>query len=379
MKKLLLFTISIGLAFSLIAQKDKIDYVKDFDFLYKTIVNNSVNFKLYCEETGLDSTQLYNSLKVEITADNSMKKFAEVSEKLFNASADMHNGFVSPWFVKSTLKDLPQDEKEQTLILIDTNYLSVSRENYNSFKHARKASTSNINELSGIYYDGEYFLSHDFKIDGQKFSRGTKILAINGIPTYQFYQNNRNNWFPFYDQKNKQFYARSLFNSIFFKQNEYKLTFESENGNQQIITINKDTEITKKWENAVFIAMINKLKYFRKTKTLYIRYKSFAIFCEFIDELEKYKEKDIQRVIVDVRGNGGGSDLNWLKFLSMLKPTYKINNSPKSVAFEQSVVNKFLSSGDIVDSLSDEKVDVYQNDVLEYIHPTKRKNRRAGR
>ncbi len=378
MRKLLIIINFIAISITAFTQNQAINYVKDFNFLYKTIVRNSVTFKIYCEESGLDSVKLYNSLRKDLSANNSMEKFAEVSHKLFNASADMHNGFISPGFVKNTIKDLPQDEKEQTFLLVDTNYLSVSKEKYNSYKNARKASLNNINKLYSFYFDGEYFLTRDFKIDGQKFSRGTKISAINGIPTNQFYQKNRNNWFPFYDQKNKQFYARSLFNSIASKQNEYKLTFESENGDQQTITINKDTEITKKWKNVLYVAMTNQLKYFRKSKTLYVRYKTFAAFGDFINELEKYKEKEIQRVIVDVRGNGGGSDLQWLKFLSMLKPTYKINKSPKSVAFKQSVVNKFLSSNDIFDSLANEKVNIYHNDILEYIHPTKEKIEELG-
>jgi hypothetical protein len=120
MKRLIVLISFITISFASNAQDQSINYLKDFDFLYKTIVNNSVSFKIYCEEAGLDSVQIYHSLRKDLEQKNSMETFAVVAQKLFNVSADLHNGFVSKSFFENTYSNLSNKEQNALLNYVDT-------------------------------------------------------------------------------------------------------------------------------------------------------------------------------------------------------------------------------------------------------------------
>ncbi|MFO7865096.1 MAG: hypothetical protein R6U85_13945, partial [Salinivirgaceae bacterium] len=94
------FTISILLllfiSFSAIVQAQKIDYLTDFDYLHQSIEENSVSYKLFCQQANFDGDSLYRKLRKELEQDPTFKKFINVSGQLFNVSPDKHNHFIYP-------------------------------------------------------------------------------------------------------------------------------------------------------------------------------------------------------------------------------------------------------------------------------------------
>jgi hypothetical protein len=123
----------------------------------------------------------------------------------------------------------------------------------------------------------------------------------------------------------------------------------------------------------LILGFTHKLKYFKKDKTLYIRYWAFDNQDPHLKELEKYKDKSIEKIIIDVRRNGGGSDLQWLRALAWVKSNLYMINNPKTLMLKNSAANEYFDQSDLNEHISNSEINVYHNDILDYIYPSEEK------
>lgn len=355
------------------AQED-IDFVQDFDYLYNSIQENCISYQLFCDAKGISGEDIYLKLKKELEADNSFLKFTEVSSKLFNISAEKHSGFVYPTFFDFYLENyVTEREKRALLLTIDTAQIATSKANYREIRKIKRKLKKKWSMLKTTYWNGKYYLTYDYEINDEKIPRGSIIKTINGAEPQEFYNKRIENVFPYFDINTAQFYAYNLTN-ILSDINDTLISLTLELPSNEIVEIDiseSDVIDIKSW-NKLILGFKNKVKYFSKNNTLYIRF--FSLDFDFqkkqpIEYLGKYQKKQIDRIIIDLRGNGGGNDLMWVQLMSAIQGFKEPVKQPALSMYKNSKSVDYFKTEDFIDSV--DSFAIYKNDILSYIGPDK--------
>lgn len=100
--------------------------------------------------------------------------------------------------------------------------------------------------------------------------------------------------------------------------------------------------------------------YFKGKKILYISMPSMSQSkCLFNDLVRKYKGKEIESIVIDVRNNAGGSDQCWTRLIQSLYPdTIKM---PCRIAFKKKFSPNMADTGCLIDY--DSTMDLYARDL----------------
>lgn len=368
------FTIILFLLSSQIYCQENINFVKDFEYLNNSIQKNCISYKLFCDDYGISGEEIYLRLKNELIADNTFSKFVEVSSKLFNISADKHNGFIHPNYYYFYLRNyVTEHEKNALLSTIDSSQIAISITNYKEFKQLKRKYRNKWAILKTTFWKGKYYLTHDYEIDEIKLPRGSLIKRINDFSPQDFYNNHIENCFPYYDYNTREFYSNNLTNIFnYLNDTVLNLTVELPSNEIRQLKLNQFTNIEKKSWNKLYLGFKNKVKYTAKNKTLYIRF--FSLDFDFqkkqpIQYLNKYKNKRIDKIIIDLRGNGGGNDLMWVQLMSAIQGYMVPKEEPSYCTFNQSRSVPFFKDESLIDSV--DQLLIYKNDILSYIGPDK--------
>lgn len=371
MKKLNLYlTVVFSFLISSItlAQSQTIDYTGDFDYLFKSIKNNSISYRLYCRDAKIDGDSIYQTLRNELKENCTFEKFIEVSECLFNLSGDMHNHFVHSHYFYNYLQMFPSETEKKALIeSIDSSYLEQSAQQYKKYFDLRRAKKKPW--IRTDYWHGNYYIAYDFEINGVKVPRQSIVREINNVPTSEFYALNVENYFPRFDLATKTFYAKDLLKKIFRHDTVATLKLELPNKKELEISISERNRIST-GKIQLIIKQTNHIKYISRSNTLYIKMFSFDFGYQkkiIAYELAKYKNKKIDRVIIDVRENYGGSDLMWIQLLSTLWLNKQPILRPKTCVLKNSQAKNYLGNPEVVDSLENGELLVFDNDITDYI------------
>ena len=229
-------------------------------------------------------------------------------------------------FDKSTIKNICKIEKKQK------KDIKKMKETY--FRNMSKY----IFKLS--YFDGEYHLTCPRKIfretDTIIINAGQILTKINDIPVHDFFKQNREDYdfvMLFGDSKtrwdftNKRFYNEGItmpFSFIMNKTPMY-LTFVDKTTNQEI-------KFSMLNQRSDFSVMLGDQNTYERKKTI-VRMIDSVLFIKiptmkpddmpfYEEEISKVaKDKEIKKVIIDVRGNKGGSDNVWHHVLSLITDT----------------------------------------------------------
>ncbi len=59
-------------------QSERVNYRKDFDYLYKVLTENSIELAIYTKENNIDLDELFISLKSDLQKDPSLENFLDV-------------------------------------------------------------------------------------------------------------------------------------------------------------------------------------------------------------------------------------------------------------------------------------------------------------
>jgi hypothetical protein len=354
-------------------QAQKIDYLADFDYLHQSIEENSVSYKLFCPQANFDGDSLYRKLRKELEQDPTFKKFINVSGQLFNVSADKHNHFIYPSLFHYYLNMYVSDTEKTALIQsVDSTKLEESLQKFQEYKKLKRELKQPWSQIRTTFWEGRYYITYDYEIDGVKISRKSIVKKINGLDPSNFYKQNMEQYFPYFDINTNAFYANNIFSLTNIDDTSMVAIIETPKKEQIKIAINNDSDIESKSGVQLSLKFSNYVEYLNRYNTLYIRYFSFAPEFQpnqIVYELEKYKEKHIDKIIVDVRGNGGGSDLLWIQLMNAIRNTIQPIRQPKTCVFENSTAKAFLTDGDQPDTIHNESLLVFDNDILNYIAP----------
>lgn len=184
-------------------------------------------------------------------------------------------------------------------------------------KQARRRNTLNIPLL---YLRGDYFVRHDFTYGGKTYPRGLRIVRCNGRTPDEIVRDLRDttSMLP-WDFRRKQFYSSSFYaNRAVARDSALAFVFESPAGERIEASFPADARVTF---NAPARGSDRLVEYFDTAGILFIRVPSMNP-----EDLPFYKEriraapagKAPRAAVIDIRGNGGGSDAVWMEILAAL-------------------------------------------------------------
>lgn len=297
-------------------------YLEDFNYLVDSVI-----IKAYPKGDAIYSVtgrNVYAEIEeLREVFDNAISyaKFLDLIGKTLKITGDPHSGIQPGNDVKRIYKFLPEGEQKGLLKHVDTAYLHIANEHYTNYYSNKKKWSKDLHfHIYVRYINGNYYNIIPIKTESGTIEKGSVITHINDTDIHEWVNNHLYDYpFQCYDIKNQRFYSPYgiVGKSLILNQEDIKLTF-SQSGKQieHIFKLSERPKFEKRWWFTVNLA---KVKYFNPEKVLYIRLFQMSESKRHLAKIRKYgKRKEIDRVIIDIRDNFGGSDLVWKEIVEEL-------------------------------------------------------------
>lgn len=307
----------------------KISYtqmIEEYDTLTSYIRQTSPVIYYNKEVRGIDFNWHVQQLKKQIIPSTTMEQYLHIIKKTLNSAQDGHTSQAN-----SVLLDMV---KKYWIPAKLVSFDSSSTENMYKYVKSIKESYYSKLELNLIYTAGEYYNLLPFSYKGKKYPASMKLLSCNGKNIHEFVQTLTELVSPLrWDRTRNRVYDENFYwPAEIYKNGIIKLTFlDKQNKKYQLDIFKKDTVSYLAKKN-------NEYGYFSQTDTVVTHYfeqqgifyaKLPAMREELGDTIKRRLEQVIRNqkvksVVIDIRGNGGGSDNTYSKFLKkIVKDTLK--------------------------------------------------------
>jgi hypothetical protein len=309
----------------------KISYaqmLKEHDTLVSYIKQTSPVIYYNKEVRGIDFTRHAQQLRKKINPQTNMGQYLQILKKTINAAQDGHTSQVN-----STLLDIiKQYWIPKKLVSFD----SASTANmYQYVKYLKEAYYSKA-ELNLIYTSGEYYNLMPFSYKGIKYPASMKLISCNGQNIHDFVKTLVELVSPLrWDRMRNRVYDENFYwPAEIYKNGILKLTFLDKHNITYQLNIAKQDTVTylAKKKNAYgYLSQTDTVvtHFFERQGIFYAKIP--AMREELGDTIKRrlgsiFRNHKVKSVVIDIRGNGGGSDNTYNRFLSkIVKDTLKKN------------------------------------------------------
>jgi hypothetical protein len=282
----------------------------DFDELITILQDCNPQLPIRKAVTGIDNLELAKSLRSAIDTINERSDFDYILSRALNYMYDIH-----------ARKTNDYSAEYDNLKGIDTTILNYRNQN--------QKLTTRPYRLFGnpIHNDNDYFLGYVYQFVNLETNDTlniyySKIIAYNGIPYKKYIQETLNNYPASgvrWDHQKKEYYhifPIIPFSGILTVEDKGKI-INIDLNQKYGVNLTNDTAINTSLSKEIVPETI---LYFEKDKILFIGLNHMndpeRRSVQQIKEIAK--DKQIDKVIIDVRGNTGGSDLVWRDILKAI-------------------------------------------------------------
>lgn len=283
---------------------------EDFDYLYDKLERVNTRFEITKKVTGYDILSDVKGYRKYIDTLLTSTEFFDLLDRALIACKDQHISLTGGY---------PYRNLDTTLIKEAANITWNVFSEYDKIpKYAKR--NSSVDPFSMYYIDGKYYTPdiYDRWEENLQIPAGAQIMEINGMSIYDYDKNwliplNRS---ARYDHERKRYYSKTLLSP--------QRTGQGEDFNMTYLYDGEIKKVEIKPHRMKFYKqsghVIYRVDYYDKDGVLYIRLPRMndSKMDFYKEEIAKYKNKDIRKIVIDVRGNGGGSDLIWMEILSSI-------------------------------------------------------------
>ncbi len=297
MKKTILFLIFHSLFFNSFAQNNlsNIHFQNDFKQFQTIIEKINPQLEIKRSVTNYNILRQIANYQKQIDTCTNIQSFINIIQHCLSANIDNHFYLTDSLIVSEITEREAQRRNFEKMKMIKTCFLSKSL-----IKRTHKI-------LPVKYIDGKYFLINDITQANYLFSSGSEILECNHLQIDTFVKENIDN---FINASHWDFDNQKFFNEYFYltiDDNVHNLLIENE-----LLEFSKNIVYT--FENSFY----TQKKIESIDNILYIKIPEMSLDSFYINELLKYQTSEIHGVIIDIRGNMGGTDEAWQKILSLI-------------------------------------------------------------
>lgn len=314
MKRLIFFVLTFCLLVSSYAQINKISkkqMYRDYDQFVSILEQCNGQLAVRKAVTGINQLDNIRLSRIEIDTISTYNSFIRLLNQQLSSLYDIH--------AYQTLDIYPEFDDLKN---IDTTNMAPKAP-------PKVPQTREDMMLLGnpLYINHEYYLPYIYTfitIDSDTLIfQYPKIVAYNGIPFTEYVKDNLNKFHfsgTFWDYEKKEY--GSNYSLIPY----YGLLTIEENGKEETINLNnicgtslsaaklKDTDIVQ----VKGFQTDNNVQYFERDRVLYIYLGKMAGDDSLCTTIKHLGNKPISKVIIDVRGNVGGSDQYWFNILQAI-------------------------------------------------------------
>ncbi|MES2109916.1 MAG: S41 family peptidase [Bacteroidota bacterium] len=169
--------------------------------------------------------------------------------------------------------------------------------------------------LPVAYLNGNYIIREPFSAGNDTVYTGTVITNINGLPVDDYIRQHLADRYYSYDLARKKFYSAGFFKNLAtLFQDEVTFSFQDTKGLVKTITLKTHAHFNY-LNHTHTTPDTTKIAYWPDQRALYIRLTAMdrQLIPYLYRELEKYRHPPLrpERIILDIRENGGGEDTVW--------------------------------------------------------------------
>lgn len=292
---------------------------EDLNYLLKIISEVNPEIEPLSKVTGFDIIQNIKKYNESIDTLHSNAIFInKIIIPSLVLCRNLHINLTSPDYAKLILKMMNDYDTKliiKPLKYIDTTSFAISKAMLSLADYPK----NNYLFRGFAYIDGNYYTRYPFKYQKKKFEIGQKIKSINGlqpdsiISKYSIYELNYLKW----DIEKKKFYSGTFYAVDSLRNIPLVLKMENPEGKEMIVNT---SDKSLKCNYFQLILNKNKVKYFHKDKILYVRLASMIYKSNKLPRkiIKKARNKNTEKVIIDIRSNQGGTDLCWMNVLKAI-------------------------------------------------------------
>ena len=241
------------------------------------------------------------------------------------------------------------------------------------------------------YINGEYLVIKPFFFDKIHFQIGAKITMVNDLPIHDYVQKiPQFRYFMQWDNLNKRFFYSNFYaNGNVAIAKQFSISIVNLDNSKSILNLKTSDEVIIDKTKSDFSSN-KKVEYWQEQKILYVRVPAMnSDDVNFYKKeiISKSKNKIIDKIIIDIRNNLGGSDSVWQAIYEIIldKPVnYSLKlcgNKPDFMAKEylkdKNLHLKKIKSENL-SFLNNQKMYIYY-DKIETIKPNKKSLRFKGK
>ena len=283
-------------------------FLADFDQAVGYIEAFSVHKDLSARRLGIDHAREFARLRSEIDENTDLCAFSDVLLRALNLVQDLHVGTMDSAYLKE-------------YGTLQSRFNIAEHETYAAVEAAEKACAKPAPQLDLpiAFINGRYMVYADFSYRGEQVERGTTLTRYNGEEISAYIRANLDRVWPVRVSPKGEVYSTRFYRS---GAPEFRLGLSD---SRELVMNHGDAiDWTTPRQRAVYFGSQPgaKVLYFPDHHTLYI---GLPVMDEAlvesinaqVDEIVR-KGSRIERIAIDIRGNGGGSDMTWRRVLAHL-------------------------------------------------------------
>lgn len=314
--------------------------LEDFRYMYNILSDSFPFLKVERDKTGFDWLANKEEFEKEIAATKSNEEFYYTLSGIVEMIQNGHTGVISPSRYYNMAQSYTSFMNQPWDTVLNQ---SGVKDKYEAWKSIITESTL-VLPVKIQYIEGKYIAAEDYN----SIKKGYILEAINERQIDEYFKSNLDKYYLTYDYKRNKLYVGS--NMILAEKNkEYRAIFTTKAGEN--IT-EKLTPISYEQKNLASLESSScEPKIIEKNKIAYLKIKSMSSKTLISDHaliLEYLKSiKDYPYLIIDIRGNGGGTDNYWKN--NVVAPLIaQKTSSVNALAFRGSYIKTFMRARGII-------------------------------
>lgn len=283
---------------------NKEQMLADYDYMISVLRDAMPHDIPIREAFGIDVWQMLGEYRSQITGKESTVEFAVLLKKALTSCKGHHLWLKSLERILNSnyYKEFYAESIPPETVRIGHAITKLSNDVFQDIHQA---------PLFFEYWDGDYYTWPEFTFDGKTYRGPFKLIAVDGRSPKELEQQARDRLFQF-DLKRKRFYGPDFYATApSSAAGRRTFEFAKPQGGTFSLTIPDDAEIQEKQITHTVFSIPKQVIYLKEHQLVYIRVPSMEPEdLPFYDkQLKPIQEKERPRyAVIDIRGNGGGSD-----------------------------------------------------------------------
>lgn len=291
------------------------EMLADFEYLSEIVIEANPHFPVAESIYSIDIESRLSHYKSKITAETSPVEFYEIINCALQ-SAHGHHLTPANWAHNFA----PEVTMDSVLTSI-----AISKPYYHDYYPPQEDGLW-ISYLATFYIEGGYYVRRDTVKYGELIPAGSEVIEIDGTEINTFINTKLSNTCSVWDTSEKHFVKTSFFYYAFLEvDGPHTFSIRFPDNSLHEVTRN-DYFITDEEENAQAAikpdrTILSNVRFFSENDILYIKLEEMEtdLARELISEIGKaVGENPVERIIIDMRNNGGGSDMAWTNLIQYL-------------------------------------------------------------